>query len=173
MRMAAFAVGVLAVSCGPTQQKRDTERAALAALAEHEIATVRRNHACDEPRAEQRRAHDSYLAALRAPQAVNMSAWEAHRIHEEAAHEISDKAEAKVAACEGMLPDWKELRARRQQLADAWMDACLLCTTGRACVDAERRRRDSRAAMTDADPAAAIASLEAMKSGAACSGAGR
>lgn len=157
MRMLLL-VASAAIACGPSREKVAAERAALVALADERIKVARQGHACDEYRRASRAALDASLEASRA-------ALKTMRYTHDTSYDEYQSSEAKLKVCEALLPTWQERLAKVTTLHDGWMDACLECATGRACVDAERKMRGKEQLK---ELAAEIAVLEGMKNATVC-----
>lgn len=147
----AFAVG----GCGPSKAKVAAEQAALSAWVDQLIANARASHACDAEHAAHRAALDASIASLKT----------LNRGLIESANAAEERAGAKEKMCEALRPQFDEGWSKATALYGAWMDACLGCATGRACVDADRRRRLGVGAKT---LAAEITELEKLKADTAC-----
>jgi hypothetical protein len=72
-----------------------------------------------------------------------------------------ERAEIKRKACEDKLPPWDKRRKDFLAVADAWMDACLYCESGKACIEAMRLSdRNPELSSTDTEKRkAALAAL--------------
>jgi hypothetical protein len=155
-----LALVVTAFGCaprGPTKQAVDAENAAwgqyVAAAKElHQLF-----HACDAERETYQKASDASHVALMSSSTLSAAY---HQLEVE-----KDKAEAYVDACERRQADYIEtekdkarfgrtsnatVQARSDKLrkvGDAWLDACVECAAGRACVQRMREivRMDDKA----------------------------
>lgn len=141
--------------CGPSKEAVDAERNALSAAVDQAQAYLRGIHACDAER-------EAWTRSItEGTQAIMRGREEAHL-----AGLAEDRADAKRKMCESLQPSTEELAKKAQAGWDAWVDACLDCSTGRACVDAERKRRTiwgPKKSVADQ-----IASLEEFRKSPAC-----
>lgn len=158
MRALRVIMAVLA-ACGPSKEQRSTEARAYAAMLDHRIEVIRVAHACDEQIAEMTAATGAI------PEASVLNLAEAERLTAKARAAV-DRAQA----CRALMPSVDEMRAKAVALSDAWMDACVECASGAACVAAERELRTLVTGFTMGDPQTAQrVAIDAMKARPVCS----
>ncbi len=148
---------VATFACGPSKAQRDAEQTAFGSLLDHRIEMIRAAHSCDPDR-------DASLKALRASsEALKMNDVVLSVKFE---HEYK-QADARVKACESQLPTVEAQKKESARRWDAWMDACLDCAPGKACIAAARRLRDDT---REKDPLKVTQLLTQLKAEPVCRG---
>jgi hypothetical protein len=150
------AISAVVVGCRrPAAAAREKERLAYAAVLDYVVEADRLAHVCD--------AEDkAYVDALHASTEALRSG--ARGIYQEFQHD-EDRANVLRKACESRVPSFGTRAEEMMRLKDAWIDACLECADGKACVAADRKLRRSLI-----PPRELLAALPSMRKRSVCSG---
>ena len=160
MRMLGVVGCLVVVGCGPSRAQREAEVRAHDSVIDLLAAAVRFEHACDDGAAA---ARASLAASQKAIDVGDLIGAKRHLAE-------ADAHRTRLSTCRALLPSESE-KARKMMLTlDAWVDTCLECATGKACIAATR---SLRAATQKMDPAADVEHLkiqiEALRPGSVCS----